>query len=297
MRLTKQQLEAHLWGASNIPRSNTAGQDYEGHIPSMMFYKRLCDQRENEADEAIAELECQQGRQLTAEQKAVLRARGEKLTQAIRTVSSVNEKLSGVFTVDWNQPALDCSSKPLIPNEVLHALIQHFDSYDLSNASVPPDVIGRADECPTKQFADGAGVISGGFFTPFAVVDTLVRILEFQPGDAGYDPTCRSGGMLLHSADFLRENGHHATSVQCFGQELNWGSAAIGKINSVLHELKASIEARVFTITDPAFKDTEGKVRRFSLVLANFPFTDEFWWLKPEQQTDHKKKGTENDKC
>jgi hypothetical protein len=26
------------------------------------------------------------------------------------------------------------------------------------------------------------------------------------------------------------------------------------------------------------------------LVLANFPFSDEFWWLKPEQQTDDKKK-------
>jgi hypothetical protein len=27
----------------------------------------------------------------------------------------------------------------------------------------------------------------------------------------------------------------------------------------------------------------EGKVRKFSLMLANFPFSGEFWWLKPEQ--------------
>ena len=33
-----------------------------------------------------------------------------------------------------------------------------------------------------------------------------------------------------------------------------------------------------------------GQLRKFSLVLANFPFSDEFWWLKPEQQTDDKKK-------
>ncbi|WP_177219678.1 hypothetical protein [Nitrosospira multiformis] len=31
-------------------------------------------------------------------------------------------------------------------------------------------------------------------------------------------------------------------------------------------------------------------MRKFSLALANFPFSDEFWWLKPEQQTDDKKK-------
>ena len=54
MRLTQQQLEAHLWGAANILRGKTAGQDYKNYILSLMFYKRLCDQWENEADEAIA---------------------------------------------------------------------------------------------------------------------------------------------------------------------------------------------------------------------------------------------------
>ena len=42
-------------------------------------------------------------------------------------------------------------------------------------------------------------------------------------------------------------------------------------------------------VTDPQFLDN-GRVKKFSLVLANFPFSDEFWWLKPEQQTDDKKK-------
>lgn len=313
MKLTQQQLEAHLWGAANILRGKTAGQDYKNYILSLMFYKRLCDQWENEADEAIAELERQQGRQFSGAQKAVFRARdehrfnipdgsrwgdvlaastnlGEKLTQAMRAVSSANEELRGVFTVDWNQPAPDGSGKPLIPNEVVHALIQHFDSHDLSNASVPPDVLGHAYEYLIKQFADDAGAKAGEFFTPPEVVDTLVRILEPKPGETVYDPTCGSGGMLVHSADFLRENGHHATSAQYFGQEMNWGNAAIGKINSVLHGLEATIAAGVSTITDPAFKDAEGRPRKFSLVLANFPFSDEFWWLKPEQQTDDKKK-------
>lgn len=313
MKLTQQQLEAHLWGAANILRGKTAGQDYKNYILSLMFYKRLCDQWENEADDAIAEQERRQGRQFTEAQKAVFRARGEhrfsipdgsrwgdvlaastnlgeKLTQAMRAVSGANEELRGVFTVDWNQPAPDGSGKPLIPNEVVHALIQHFDSHDLSNASVQPDVLGHAYEYLIKQFADDAGAKAGEFFTPPEVVDTLVRILEPKPGDTVYDPTCGSGGMLVHSAAFLRENGHHANSAQYFGQEMNWGNAAIGKINSVLHGLEASIAAGVSTITDPAFKDDEGKVRKFSLVLANFPFSDEFWWLKPEQQTDDKKK-------
>jgi type I restriction enzyme M protein len=312
MKLTLQQLEAHLWGAANILRGKTAGQDYKNYILSLMFYKRLCDQWECEADDAIAELERQQGRAFSEKEKAVFRKRGEHrfkipdgsrwgdvkaastnigevLTKAMRAVADANDELRGVFTVDWNQPAPDGSGKPLIPNEVVHALIQHFDEHDLSNKSVPSDVLGRAYEYLIKKFADDAGAKAGEFFTPPEVVDTLVRILEPRPGDTVYDPTSGSGGMLVHTADYLREQGHHATSARYFAQEMNWGNAAIGKINSVLHGLEADIKAGASTLTDPQFLE-HGRVKKFSLVLANFPFSDEFWWLKPEQQTDDKKK-------
>ncbi len=313
MKLSQQQLEAHLWGASNILRGKTAGQDYKNYILSLMFYKRLCDQWEHEADDAIAELEREQGRKFTEKERAVFRARGEHrfsipdgsrwgdvkaasvnigavLTSAMRAVASANEELRGVFTVDWNQPAPDGSGRPLIANEVVHALVQHFDEHDLSNKNVTPDVLGRAYEYLIKQFADDAGAKAGEFFTPPSVVDSLVRMLEPTPGDTVYDPTCGSGGMLVHSGDYIREQGQHATAARYFGQEMNWGNAAIAKINSVLHGLEADIKAGFSTITDPQFGDGEGHVRQFSLVLANFPFSDEFWWLKPEQQTDDKKK-------
>ena len=96
--------------------------------------------------------------------------------------------------------------------------------------------------------------------------------------------------MLVHAADFLREHGQHATSASYFAQEMNWNNAAIAKINSVLHGLEADIKAGSSTITDPQFLEN-GQVQRFSLVLANFPFSDQFWWLKPGQETDDKKKG------
>jgi type I restriction enzyme M protein len=77
MKLSLQQLEAHLWGAANILRGKTAGQDYKNYILSLMFYKRLCDQWECEADDAIAELERQQGRAFSENEKAVFRKRGK----------------------------------------------------------------------------------------------------------------------------------------------------------------------------------------------------------------------------
>ena len=128
MKLTLQNLEAHLWGAANILRGKTAGQDYKNYILSLMFYKRLCDQWEWEADDAIAEQE----RPFTEAQKAIFRKRGEHrygipdgsrwgdvkavsvnigeaLTRAMGAVADADDELRGVFTVDWNQPAPDGS--------------------------------------------------------------------------------------------------------------------------------------------------------------------------------------------
>ena len=125
---------------------------------------------------------------------------------------------------------------------------------------MPADILGRAYEYLIKQFADDAGAKAGEFFTPPEVVDTLVRILEPQPGDTIYDPTGGSGGMLVHSADFLREHGHHATAAQYFapGDEL-------GQRRHRQDQLGAARAGgrhrggRVSTITDPAFKDGEAR--------------------------------------
>lgn len=94
-KLTLQQLETHLWGAANILRGKTAGQDYKNYILSMMFYKRLCDQWECEADEAIAELERQQGRDFSEKEKAVFRKRGEHRFQIPERVPSSSEYSAG----------------------------------------------------------------------------------------------------------------------------------------------------------------------------------------------------------
>lgn len=214
---------------------------------------------------------------------------GQRLTGAMFGVANANKELVGVFTVDWNQPAPDGKGK-LIANEVVSALVQHFHTVNLSNANVQPDILGRAYEYLIKQFADDAGAKAGEFFTPPEVVDLLVRILKPEPGEAVYDPTCGSGGMLIHSADFLIENGSRPEFLRYFGQELNWSTYAIARINVILHGLEADIRGGRSTITDPQFLKADGSLDRFDVVLANFPFSDETWWLGQEKQSEEQKK-------
>src|SRR5829696_5470591 len=145
-RLTQQQLETHLWGAANILRGRTAGQDYKTYILSLMFFKRLSDQWDFEADERIAQMERERGQPFTEAQRQALRARpaihrftipagchwsdvlrqseniGEALTAAMRGVASANEELVGVFTVEWNQLARDAKGKQQLANEIAGAL-------------------------------------------------------------------------------------------------------------------------------------------------------------------------------
>ena len=167
MKLTLQQLEAHLWGAANILRGKTAGQDYKNYILSLMFYKRLCDQWECEADDAIAEQERQQGRAFSEQEKAVFRKRGEHrfqipdgsrwgdvkaastnigevLTKAMRVVMTPTTAARCVHG-DWNQPAPDGSGKPLSQTR----LSTHSSSISTSTTcrtGASTDILGRAYE-------------------------------------------------------------------------------------------------------------------------------------------------------
>lgn len=315
--LSQQELESWLWGAANILRGKTAGQDYKTYILSLLFFKRLCDQHDFEAEEKLDHMVRETGVVLEEAQREVLRrspnlhrfvipegchwkdvvlaadAIGQALDRATRGdgkclgLAGANEELRGVFTVSWNQPAPDGQSQ-LIPNTVLHALVQHFGQKDLSNRNVQPDILGRAYEYLIKKFADDAGAKAGEFFTPPEVVDILVRILEPRPGESVYDPTCGSGGMLVHAGDYLAEQGHRANQLRYFGQEMNWQTYAIAKINFILHDLEGSIKGGKSTLTDPQHlaEPARDRLANFDLVMANFPFSDAAWWLPEEKRTE-----------
>ncbi|MCX6929459.1 MAG: N-6 DNA methylase [Verrucomicrobia bacterium] len=323
-KLTQQELEAHLWGSANILRGKTAGQDYKTYILSLMFFKRLSDQWDCEAEETVDRLQEQSGMKLNDAQRKTLLASahvhrfkipdgchwqdvlgvseniGEMLNASTRGgpdprdptrkrqligIAPANRELAGVFTVDWNQPAPDGQGK-LIPNVVVHALVQHFDSINLSNANVPQDILGRAYEYLIKMFADDAGAKAGEFFTPPAVVDILVRILEPKPGDTAYDPTCGTAGMLIHSGDYVKENGFRPDQIRYFGQEMNWQTYAIARINMILHGLESDIRGGKSTLLEPLHLKPDGSLEKFDVVMANFPFSDEVWWLPEDQRTD-----------
>jgi type I restriction enzyme M protein len=47
-----------------------------------------------------------------------------------------------------------------------------------------------------KKFADDSGHTAAEFYTNRTVVQLMTEMLDVQPGESVYDPTCGSGGML-----------------------------------------------------------------------------------------------------
>ncbi len=319
--ITKQALGSTLFGMADILRDKV--EDYKAYILSLLFFKRLSDNYEWETENGIKEFEKENGRKPTEKEKTIIIGqkhdfkipegcfwkdvrdaspdkKNQKLHEAVNGIADANidregkAVLKGVInTVRWNEPAPDGSGSKKLSPQVLTALVSYLDAVDLSNKNVSVDVLGDAYEYLIKRFADEnkGGTMAGQFYTPQEIVDVIVRYLKPQKNTTVYDPTCGSGGFLINAAKYCKANYNNPKAVRLFGQEDVWNTWAIANINMILHGLDARIE-KGDTLLDPKFKeeDNELAIRKFDLVMANFPFSQENWWKNGEPKRDKKGK-------
>lgn len=258
-KLTLQQLEAHLWESANILRGTIDSSDYKNYIFGLLFLKRLDDvfvetartiEREEGDDYGWYDRDEHQffvpERAHWAHIQAQSQDIGNTINKAFEALEEENPVLNGVLaTIDFND-------KDKLPDSTLMQLIQHFSLIDLSNANLSePDMLGRAYEYLIKQFADDAGKKGGEFYTPSKVVSLLVNLIKPEEGMRVCDPTAGSGGMLVQSVDYIKEQGGNARNLTLHGQERNLGTWAICKMNLLLHGLHDHRIERGDTIREP----------------------------------------------
>jgi type I restriction enzyme M protein len=225
--------------------------------------------------------------------EATLEKKNERLNNAVVGIAERNPSLKGIInTVRWNEPAPDGSGGKKIDPQVVSSAVNYLDPIPLDNANVSPDVLGDAYEYLIQKFADEnkKGATAGQFYTPPEVRDIIIRTIQPQPDSTLYDPTCGSGGFLIDGAKFVKQQCGDIRRIRLFGQETIWNTWAIANINMLLHGLDAQIK-QGNTIKAPWFKtDDKSRVRQFDRVSANFPFSEENWWLNGEPKMDAKGK-------
>jgi type I restriction enzyme M protein len=164
-----------------------------------------------------------------------------------------------------------------MPPERLERLIEHFSLRNLSPSTVSNDLLGGGYEYLLKRFSDESATSAGQFFTPRAVVHLLVRVLGPESKDSVYDPACGSAGMLIEAATEVMQSGGKVNQMRFYGQEVNQTSAAIGRMNLLIHDVEDAQIRRDDTLRSPKFVSDKGKLEQFDVVVANPPFSLKDW--------------------
>ena len=138
-------------------------------------------------------------------------------------------------------------------------------------------MLGDAYEYLIHQFADDAGRKGGEFFTPRGAVRLIVELLQPQEGMRICDPTAGSAGMLIYTAQYVKEQGGDPRNLVLHGQERNLGTLAIGRLNLLLHNLRSTRLEPGDVIAEPKLLDDKGYLLTYDRVIANPPFSLKNW--------------------
>lgn len=287
-KLTRSELERILKSAADLIRTRV---DYS-FILVLLFYKRMSDKWETEFkvafDEAIADDLSEEEAKKEAKNSAYhdynipeeflwnnLRKKDparvpENFSAAIKVIADENPDLKAVFqNIDFIQFTTSRENA-----EILRQLIELFSEKSLHNVS--PDILGDAYEWILRYFAPQKAK-EGEVYTAREVIKLIIDILDPKPGQSVYDPACGSGGMLIISYKHVKDNlgKNSANKLFLYGQEANHKTLALAKMNLNIHDIRNANIVYGDTLSSPKFKDENGEIKTFDIVIANPPWNQD----------------------
>lgn len=293
-QISLDELERYLWQAAVDLRGQIDAAAYKDYIFPLVFFKRICDVRDeeyqhyvDEGGEEYAEMMIQDSPIQIPEDAHwskvfnVTENIGQALVDAFRQIENANpgkkidDRIVGGLEGIFGDKAI-WTNKNKMPDATIRNLLNSFNKLTLSLAACPADEMGTGYEYLIGKFADDAGHTAQEFYTNRTVVELMAEILQLQPHESIYDPTCGSGGMLIKSLTYLKDKGEEWRDVKVYGQEINAGTAAIARMNLYLHGIHDFSIVNDDTLLTPAFTKN-GKVQQFDVVLANPPYSIKQW--------------------
>lgn len=300
-QITQSEIENRLWEAADELRVAMPEAQYASVIFPLMFWKYLSDTWDHnhalflEENESLEDLTPEEAHEIeyrdyqsfeiplihrgkVGEMRASWSAVRATITQpglgarvrtCLRAIETANpDKFSKLFgSLTW-------TSDEVLRTSVLTAVIRAMDSVPaMHEDNMSHDVLGGAYEYLLKRFSDGSGTRAGQFFTPREVVELITEILDPQNFESVYDPTCGSGGMLIAAANLLKAHGGRGYSLHLYGQESVADTAGVARMNLFMHNLTQFQVEVGDTLKNPQFKQPDGSVAQFDVVVANPPYS------------------------
>ncbi|WP_147654185.1 type I restriction-modification system subunit M [Vulcaniibacterium gelatinicum] len=274
--------EAELFKAADKLRGNMEPSDYKHVVLGLIFLKYISDafearhqallaedpQAAEDRDEYLADNVFwvpKEARWSHLQANAKRPEIGLLIDEAMRAIEKENESLKGVLPKDYARPALN--------KVMLGELIDLFSRIGLGDeAHRAKDLLGRVYEYFLGQFAGAEGKRGGEFYTPRSVVRVLVEMLEPYHGRV-YDPCCGSGGMFVQSEKFVEEHGGRLGDIAIYGQESNYTTWRLCKMNLAVRGIDADIRWN----NEGSFHKDELRDLKADYILANPPFNISDW--------------------
>ncbi|OGF64333.1 MAG: restriction endonuclease subunit M [Candidatus Fischerbacteria bacterium RBG_13_37_8] len=285
-KFTRSDLESLLKAAADLIRTRV---DY-AFILFLLFYKRISEKWQQEWENAYKEAleDGLKDEEAQNEAKNVIYhdfdvpeellwdairkdpARlPENFSMALKALSEKNLELRDVFeNVDFVQFTTNRENV-----EILRQLVELFSTKSLHQIS--SDMLGDAYEWILRYFAPQKAK-EGEVYTPREVIKLLVEILDPKPGQSVYDPAAGSGGMLITSYQHVENEYGKEGADKLFlcGQEANYKTLALSKMNLYIHEIRNAQLSHGDTLLYPKFSEGEG-IKTFTIVIANPPWNQD----------------------
>ncbi len=283
MAIKKSQLYNSIWKSCDELRGGMDASQYKDYVLVLLFVKYVSDKYSSQEYPSIEIPEDGSFKDMVA-----LKGKpdiGDRINKIIAKLAETND-LKGVIDVaDFNDSDKLGKGKAMVDR--LSNLIAVFDKPDLDfskNKADGDDILGDAYEYLMRHFATESGKSKGQFYTPAEVSRIIAKVIGISQAKRQdqtiYDPTCGSGSLLIKASDETDRG------VTIYGQEMDNATAALAKMNMILHDNETAEIWHDNTLSNPHFI-SDGSLKTFDFVVANPPFSNKSWrtGLDPENDT------------
>src|SRR2546422_823775 len=278
MPIKKSEIYSSLWQSCDELRGGMDASQYKDYVLVLLFVKYVSDKYAGQKD---AMIEVPEGGSF-ADMVALKGDKeiGEKINKIIDRLAEANNLVGVINVADFNAEDKLGKGKEMV--DCLSHLVAIFDNPALNfrgNRAEGDDLLGDAYEYLMRHFATESGKSKGQFYTPAEVSRVMAKVVGVGSAKSAkqsiYDPTCGSGSLLLKAHD--EATSQTRLDLAVYGQEMDNATAALAKMNMILHDCPTAEIWKDNVLASPHFKERDGGLKTFDFVVANPPFSFKSW--------------------
>jgi len=274
--MTDSTIISKIWNLANVLRDDGVGYgDYLEQITYLLFLKMADELNKPPYNKGLhfPRLKDVENKEIKdgdyCNWETLVSKRGAELeafyVQMLRSLSTEKGMLGQIFTKSQN--------KIQDPAKLLR-VINMIDQEQWS--MMGSDIKGRVYEGLLEKNAEDTKSGAGQYFTPRALIKTMVACVQPKPMKTIADPACGTGGFFLAAYDWIVANNQLDKEEKEFlknntfhGNEIVANTRRLCLMNMYLHNI-GEIDGESFISSNDALVSDDGS--RYDYVLANPPF-------------------------